>query len=89
MTWRFRLTPEAERDIARLDTPIAARVKSRLAWFIEHADGTTPLPLSADLAGFFKLRAGDWRIVYSVDEEKETMTIHGVEHRSKVYKRYS
>lgn len=83
--WRFEITDVAQRDIERLDTPVARRVKERLAWFVEHFDEVTPFPLGGEYKGFFKLRAGDWRIVYEVKEVEQHIIVHIVDHRSRVY----
>ncbi len=86
-SWRFYITVDAQRDIERLDVPIRRRVKERLAWFKEHFEELVPLPLGGTLAGLFKLRAGDWRIVYQIENAKQLVTIHIVDRRDKIYKR--
>jgi mRNA interferase RelE/StbE len=70
-----------------LDRPIRRRVEEKLAWFVEHFDEVTASPLGFGFKGFFKLRVGDWRIVYEVKEETQTVVVHDIDHRSKVYKR--
>jgi len=87
MRWSFRLTPEAKEDIVRLDKPVRRRVEEKLEWFVSHFDEVASARLGFDFRGFFKLRVGDWRIVYEVKEEAQAVIIHNVEHRSKVYKR--
>ena len=86
-SWRFHITVVAENDVSRLDTPIRKRVKERLRWFQEHFEEIVPLPLGGTLAGFFKLRVGDWRIVYGIENDKSLVTIHVVDRRDKIYKR--
>jgi mRNA interferase RelE/StbE len=34
----------------------------------------------------FKLRVGDYRVIYSVDFEKKIITVHLIGHRSEIYK---
>ena len=87
MSWKINIRARAEQDIEGLDAPIRRRVKEKLAWFLEHADETISLRLGFDLRGFFKLRVGDWRIMYEVKETEGEIIVHGVDHRSKVYKR--
>jgi mRNA interferase RelE/StbE len=47
-----------------------------------------PYPQSKALKGEDKrrLRVGDYRVVYSVDEEQKTITIFRVRHRKDVYR---
>jgi len=35
----------------------------------------------------FRLRVGDYRIIYSVDDEAEVVTIRAVGHRRDIYRR--
>ena len=86
-SWRFHITAVAENDFSRLDTPIRKRVKEHLKWFQEHFEEIVPLPLGGTLAGFFKLRIGDWRIVYQIENEKWLVTVHVVDRRDQVYRR--
>lgn len=85
--WRFRITDIAEHDIGRLSPPIAHRVKERLSWFAEHFEEVVPLPLGGTWRGFFKLRVGDWRVVYEVKEDERIVVVHIVDRRDKIYKR--
>ena len=41
----------------------------------------------AQLKGFFKLRIGDWRMVYDFEREKNLITIHAIDNRNRVYKK--
>ena len=89
MAWSFHLTSEAKASIYRLDRSVRLRVEEKLEWFVSHFDATTVSPLSFGFKGFFKLRVGDWRVVYEVQEDIQTVIIHDVDHRSKVYKHRS
>jgi len=49
----------------------------------EHADDIAAKALTGDWAGFFKLRAGDYRILYQV--KGETVLVLRIRHRREVY----
>jgi mRNA interferase RelE/StbE len=83
---KIDFTPDALKDISSLDKSISHRVVEKLDWLIKNFDSVTPEMLSGEYRGKYKLRVGDWRIVYSIEYEKETITIYTIEHRSKVYK---
>ena len=87
MTWLFNISPSGWGDIQKLDPPVRGRVFERLAWFTEHFEQVVPLTLTGDQAGSFKLRVGDWRIVYEVKHSDQTVCVLRVEHRSKAYKK--
>ncbi|HEY68203.1 MAG: type II toxin-antitoxin system RelE/ParE family toxin [Chloroflexi bacterium] len=42
--------------------------------------------LKGPLAGHWRYRVGDWRVVYRVDEDKQVITVVLIVHRSKAYR---
>ena len=50
-------------------------------------DDLKPEALTGDLSGFYKLRAGDHRILYEVLRDEKTIVIHVIGHRREVYRR--
>jgi mRNA interferase RelE/StbE len=85
--WEVVVTKEAESDLESLDAGIRRRVLEKIEWLSQNFDLITPLPLGATWRGFFKLRVGDWRVVYQIEIEKKTIVIHYTGHRNKIYKR--
>ncbi|MCL4428760.1 MAG: type II toxin-antitoxin system RelE/ParE family toxin [Deltaproteobacteria bacterium] len=78
-------TEDALKDLSSLDKQIAKRIVNKLSWFAERFDDIIPKPLSADFAGLYKFRIGDWRVIYSV--EPNTILILAIGHRKEIYKR--
>jgi len=74
---------EALDDLQKIDKPILKRILNKISWFSQHFDNITPEPLSGDLAGMFKVRVGDWRIVYTI--KNEVIVIQAVGHRREIY----
>lgn len=75
--------------VAEDDLPdMPANVRQRLARAIEERLTTNPqrygVPLRRSLKGYWKLRVGDYRVVYSIN--KDVITIEKVRHRRDVYK---
>ncbi|MAG12567.1 type II toxin-antitoxin system mRNA interferase toxin, RelE/StbE family [bacterium] len=85
--WRFEITKEGKADCEKLDSRVRKRVLEKLEWFIVNFEHVTPIPLGEPLRGFFKLRVGDWRIIYEVESGEHLVTVHVVDHRNKIYKR--
>ena len=85
--WRFLITPQAEDDLAKLDPPVQKRVVEKIEWFVDHFEQISPLPLGGNWKGFFKLRAGDWRIIYEAEPENRRIIVHGIGRRDEIYKR--
>ncbi|HUT19669.1 MAG TPA: type II toxin-antitoxin system RelE/ParE family toxin [Anaerolineae bacterium] len=84
--YQVEFVPEAESDLAHLSKPIAQRVLKRLRWLAENLDAITPELLSGQWRGVFKLRVGDYRVLYTFDKAEQKIVVHLVGHRSEVYK---
>jgi mRNA interferase RelE/StbE len=85
MTYYVEFTSEATDGLEQLTSTIQQRILSKIRWLSENLDDLTPQALSADLSGLFKLRVGDYRIIYSFDTNKQCITVHKVGHRRDVY----
>jgi mRNA interferase RelE/StbE len=85
--YRIRILDAAARDLAKLDRPIARRIVRRINWLSENLDDLQPEALTGDLSGFFKLRAGEYRILYEILREEQIIVIHLIGHRREIYRR--
>lgn len=72
--------------LASLDKEIAQRVLVKLRWLVQNIDNISPLPLTGKLAGLYKLKIGDWRVIYEIKHDEKVVTVHKVGHRREVYK---
>ena len=61
------ILPKAFEDLSKIDKTVAERITDKLTWLSENIDNITPLPLKGDLSGLYKLKVGDWRIIYDID----------------------
>jgi mRNA interferase RelE/StbE len=41
--------------------------------------------LKGDYAGYYRYRMGDYRVIYSIDDELEQVFVVAISHRSKAY----
>ena len=87
MRWRVEFSKAGERDLSALDKPVRREIIDRLEWLAENFESTTPLPLHGQWKGFFKLRIGDWRIIYMFDASNKLISVRAIDHRSKIYRR--
>ena len=83
---KIEFTGEADDDLQRLNHEIGHRVVTKIYWLVEHFIAHKPEPLIGT-KGIFKLRVGDWRVVYEINYTKQIMYILRIGHRSKIYKR--
>jgi len=81
-----KFTQEALDQLAELNKADAQQVMKKLRWLTENFEQATHPQLTGALKGTFKLRAGDYRALYTFDSGKQIITVHMVKHRSEVYK---
>lgn len=85
MSYLIEYEPEAIADLEKLTQTVRERVVKKINWLAENFDQINPQSLTADLAGLFKLRVGDYRIIYEFNREEEIIFIDRVRHRREVY----
>ncbi|MFW6130712.1 MAG: type II toxin-antitoxin system RelE family toxin [Atribacterota bacterium] len=81
---RIEWTEGAIRDLQKLDKVIARRILKKITWFSKNFERIILEALDGEFKGTYKLRAGDWRVVYLV--ERKTVIIQFVGHRREIYK---
>ena len=70
-----------------LDKPIRQRILEKLFWLEANFDDILPRSLSNKLSRYYKLRVGDWRIVYLVIQEAQEISVIAIDHRKDIYNR--
>ena len=84
--YSIRLLKDANRDLMRLDKSVAKRIVRRLRWLADNLDDLSPQPLKGGFSGLYKLREGDYRIIYELLRSEEAIIVHLIGHRREVYK---
>ena len=87
--YRVRILDEATRQLARLDKPVGRFVVRRINWLAENLDDIRPEALTGDLSRLYKLRAGDYRILYEILHDESIIVIHEIGHRKGIYRKRS
>jgi len=73
-------------DLKKIDQIISQRIMDKIHWTANNFEDITPEILTANLKGMFKLRVGDWRAIYTVNQKAKIITIHVIGHRKEIYK---
>jgi mRNA interferase RelE/StbE len=84
--YRVEFDPEAERDLLQLHRQVAKRILKKLRWLAENVERITPEPLHRRLRGKYKLRVGDYRVIYTLNRKQQKIRVHMVGHRDQIYK---
>jgi len=79
------LTASAEKDLRKLPRPILERLHVKILALRETPRPSGATKLSGRLEGW-RVRVGDYRIVYQIDDAAQTVTIARVRHRREVYR---
>ncbi len=84
--YRLALTSSAERELRRLSSQWVERVAPRL----ESLAANPRPPGCKKLKGGdkeWRIRVGDYRVVYTIDDAKSLVEVTRIRHRSDVYER--
>ena len=85
MTYHVSLAPAAERQIRKLDPPARRRVQAAIELLAEQ-----PRPPAATRlvggGGEWRVRTGDYRIVYEIDDGVLLVLVVAVGHRREIYR---
>ena len=86
MAYKVEFKPKAIEEISDIERVVAQRILEKTKWLSENVDAITPQPLTGELKGLFKLRVGDYRVIYSFSQEKNLLTVHLIGHRRDIYR---
>ena len=85
MAYRIEFAPRADRQFRALERSLQVRLGRRIDSLAEN-----PRPQGIKkLAGeeeLYRLRAGDYRIIYQIQEKRLLVLVVGVGHRADVYR---
>ena len=78
------LAKSAEKELISLDSPLVRRIWSRIAAL---AHQPRPPGCKKLVGGVreWRIRIGDYRVIYSIDDSKRTVDVSGVRHRRDAY----
>lgn len=84
--YRVQLSTEAEKVYRQASSSLAKKL-ARCLEKLEESPRFHPniKPLKGNYLGYYRYRVGDYRVVYSVDDEAMLISIIVIAHRSKVY----
>ena len=85
MSYRVAVANSAKRDLRHLDANLQRRIAIRL-----HTLKNTPRPGGVtklrDRANEWRIRVGDYRIIYEIDDNELLVTVLRIRHRREAYR---
>jgi mRNA interferase RelE/StbE len=84
VTYTLRILPRAEKELSALDSKPYESVKKKIYGLrdVPRPPGCRKL---ADSPGW-RIRVGDYRVVYEIDDAARTVTVLRVGHRKEIYR---
>jgi mRNA interferase RelE/StbE len=88
MRWKIEVKPTAEKYYLKLDKKTRKRIKKALR---ELEREENPLlhpnvrPLTGQLQGDYRLRVGDWRLLFTPEKDKKIIHIYAILPRGNAY----
>ena len=87
MAWRIEFEASAAKELKKLDKQNQARILRFLRERVAASEDPRQLgrPLRQDLAGLWKFRVGDCRVIAHIEDERLVILVLRVGHRRYVY----
>ncbi|MBK5283114.1 MAG: type II toxin-antitoxin system RelE/ParE family toxin [Nitrospiraceae bacterium] len=85
--YRVRLLDAAAEELGKLDKSVARRIVERVNWLAENLKSVQLKTLTEEFEGLFKLRVGDYRVVYELIRNEQMIIVHAIGHRREIYRK--
>ena len=88
MSWKIEIKPTAEKSYLKLDKKTRRRFKRSL---LELEKSENPLmhpnvrPLIGKLRGDYRLRVGDWRVLFTPEKDQKIIHVYAILPRGDAY----
>lgn len=86
MDYKILWHEKAIDDLSSLDKKVARRIVDKVENHLIKSPEEFGKPLKGTFSGFFRYRIGDYRVVYYLDKEENTLKILNIGHRKEIYK---
>ncbi|MEV6139390.1 type II toxin-antitoxin system RelE/ParE family toxin [Nocardia sp. NPDC051990] len=88
LAFRFELTPEAQQDIRNIPKTDAIRLFQKLAQLGDdpYAPSNAVRPMAGEYAGFYRLRCGDCRAIYRIENNRLVILVIAAGGRDIIYR---
>ena len=84
--YEVEITPEGLRHLNQLPEKVRNAALAAILGPIAENPQRLGKPLVGELEGLHSARRGDYRIIYEIFDDQETVLIHRIQHRRDVYR---
>jgi mRNA interferase RelE/StbE len=86
VSFKIDLRGSSEQDLKKIDRQYIPKIIEEIGYL-----GHNPFPVQSkklkDSESSYRLRVGDYRIIYQVDKENKAIVVYHIRHRKDAYKR--
>ena len=86
MTYEVAWAPSARRKIEHLPESVAAAIVEFVYGPLADNPQRVGKALRGELEGGHSARRGEYRVIYTIDEDRVVVTLLGIDHRRDVYR---
>jgi len=85
MKYRVLVKQSAEKELNKLPIHVRQQVAEKM---LKLADNQKPAGIKSLKPPFlgYRIRVGDWRVLYTVDDQAHEVLVYAVRHRREVYR---
>ncbi|RLI11837.1 type II toxin-antitoxin system RelE/ParE family toxin [Candidatus Bathyarchaeota archaeon] len=81
--YSLAVTKRFKKSFEKLPKDVQERVYEKLILLLENPH--LGIRLRGELSGLYRLRVGDYRVIYAIDKEKRLIVLLDVGHRRRIY----
>jgi mRNA interferase RelE/StbE len=82
--YKIEVRNKARKQILKIPPPHFQRIKTHISDLAQNPRPADALKLKGETG--YRLRVGDYRILYEIDDDRKEITIYRVRHRRDVYR---
>ena len=89
MVWQIEVSDTAEKQLGKLDRPVAQRILAFLRERLSVLDDPRSIGEAlkgSELGEFWKYRVGDWRLICEIKDKQILITVLSLGNRREVYR---
>jgi mRNA interferase RelE/StbE len=87
VTYSIEFSPSAAKSFAKLDKPLRLRISGAIELLAVDPRPPAAKMLRGDEQGWWRVRVGDYRIVYTITDGRLSILVLRIGHRRDVYNR--
>jgi mRNA interferase RelE/StbE len=87
VTWKISYKKSVQKDLRNISKDVQYLIKRAIEEKLMVDPLKFGLPLRRTLKGYMKLRIGDFRLIYSINENLVTVHVIKIGHRKNVYEK--